>query len=190
FGSRWPSLYRSYPRYPDRPRLVRDGRVSNECARAFASGVQYVVIVWRHSEWVGYLHLDQPVDAVPEYVRHRVAIAGQTGNRAGYTNVQASATVHVAGCPTRLGGNCARCKKLARNGWRFQVDLGRWGSDPWGRIPGRWGSDPVGGLTPKASPKKTQLNMRLAGSLYLAVVPRRGLEPPHLAAHGPEPCAS
>src|SRR5690606_37372632 len=23
-----------------------------------------------------------------------------------------------------------------------------------------------------------------------AVVPRRGVEPPHLAAHGPEPCAS
>ena len=26
--------------------------------------------------------------------------------------------------------------------------------------------------------------------LYTLVVPRRGLEPPHLAAHGPEPCAS
>lgn len=26
--------------------------------------------------------------------------------------------------------------------------------------------------------------------LYTSVVPRRGLEPPHLAAHGPEPCAS
>ncbi len=26
--------------------------------------------------------------------------------------------------------------------------------------------------------------------LYTSMVPRRGLEPPHLAAHGPEPCAS
>ena len=25
---------------------------------------------------------------------------------------------------------------------------------------------------------------------YMRVVPRRGLEPPHLSAHGPEPCAS
>ena len=29
-----------------------------------------------------------------------------------------------------------------------------------------------------------------ADPTYMRVVPRRGLEPPHLAAHGPEPCAS
>ncbi|KAG1538196.1 hypothetical protein G6F50_014710 [Rhizopus delemar] len=33
-------------------------------------------------------------------------------------------------------------------------------------------------------------NQHAADSTYMRVVPRRGLEPPHLAAHGPEPCAS
>ncbi len=40
--------------------------------------------------------------------------------------------------------------------------------------------------------KKTAecLSQAVVRCFRYTVVPRRGLEPPHLAAHGPEPCAS
>ena len=50
----------------------------------------------------------------------------------------------------------------------------------------------------RAAPRKTLLmdakkprkSMNYEAHAVQYVVPRRGLEPPHLAAHGPEPCAS
>ena len=43
---------------------------------------------------------------------------------------------------------------------------------------------------PQNSAKKPQTFMKSAAFLRNFVVPTEGLEPPHLAAHGPEPCAS
>src|SRR5690606_39597759 len=49
---------------------------------------------------------------------------------------------------------------------------------------------PPGHFAISVLPKSEEVNYSKLKRVVKRLVPRRGLEPPHLAAHGPEPCAS